>query len=289
MTCPHCGSHNTQVAVASVSLLDTLGRKVRRFFAALARAGSPVPPPQRPIQGPEDVLLEQDLKYGQRLYFCLQCKTYFASAEEPVNLEGAPRISVWVWVTALYSIACFMIWFFGIDYLLTVSYPGRTSQLLYALPISIPMTILMVIVGEHLQQQRRTDRRSRRMALLTLVVFLLFVNSAGVAGAELVVNGFMDSSPVTFHTVRVVATPKVYRERFGLSSSDRYEVIVVESWREEGKTERIWYLWQQHISQPTVWSADRKNIKPRSVLTVATKRGRLGMEWVVGLSQGRAQ
>ena len=101
--------------------------------------------------------------------------------------------------------------------------------------------------------------------ILSLVAFPLLV-----FGLEMILNAWCDFPAPTAHTVRVLDKRSGRAARAGLTYS-----VQLESWRREGEVEQIDV--SPLLVDETTWEGITPN---RTLVTVNTKPGRLGFEWV---------
>ncbi len=126
--------------------------------------------------------------------------------------------------------------------------------------VSIPLFILgSISVIPRLQGIAKTGRS-------LAIVFLLILSQTFSYGLISAINGWQDNSEPSLHTVKILNKRTVS----GRKRITRY-YAVVESWRAQG-----------HNLSIQIKSREYQNLNPGTdQLTVITKPGRLGFEWLV--------
>jgi hypothetical protein len=127
-----------------------------------------------------------------------------------------------------------------------------------SLHYSVPALVLWLgFVFLQLRGRSTAYKEFGLLALLSVLSFLL-----GGAGVETIINGWADAGPPSVHDVEVIRT---------YSSSGRSTTyhIVVTSWHRPRRAENL-----------IVSSAAYHDAQPHRRMTVVTKPGRLGFEWI---------
>lgn len=130
-----------------------------------------------------------------------------------------------------------------------------------SLKISLPLLVVYLWLALQLLKGRSTSHRELIIvAIISLTAFPL----AG-AGSKAFLNASLDTGVATAHRAPVV------HKYYSISDDDETYYALVESWREPDSTEKI-----------TVTSGEYSRIDPGSALiTVVTKPGKFGYEWIV--------
>ena len=131
-----------------------------------------------------------------------------------------------------------------------------------SLQFSIPLLVISLWIAVMLIKGRSSSHRE----LIIILVISVFGFPLTGAGLGIFLNGWLDESDASSHTVVVVSKY--------VSESDKSTsyYAVLESWREERRTEKL------RISSYEY----RKVVPHTSEITVTTKPGRFGFEWVIG-------
>ena len=126
---------------------------------------------------------------------------------------------------------------------------------------SLPALVLYLLV----RFKYIKSRSSSYLDLLILITMAAYIFLVTGAGLKIFLNGYLDNSEALVHEVTVVGRDEV---RSGLGRG--YHAIV-QSWRAGHSSEKIRVPYQiyQHIQQGSSW------------MTITTKAGRFGYEWIV--------
>ncbi len=137
---------------------------------------------------------------------------------------------------------------------------GKTF--LYSLKFSIPFMLLFGWLALHLLKGRSTSHVE--LIVVWIISFIAF--PLGTAGYVIYFNGALDKSDPVVHEARVV-------HKYYSRSKNSYSYYAqLESWRENRDVEKI-----------KVSKKFYNNLTPGdSTMTITTKKGELGFEWIVG-------
>lgn len=138
--------------------------------------------------------------------------------------------------------------------------PGKVF--VNSLQYSLPLFVLFTWFSIHLLKGRSSSHRE----LIAVFFISLFGFPLAGFGYNGYLNGALDENPPSVHEVLVV-------KKYYSKSKNNYSYYArVESWRNAETTERLGVSKRYY-----------KSLQPgRSVITVTTKPGRFGFEWIVG-------
>lgn len=156
------------------------------------------------------------------------------------------------------SMATGLSWFLPLD-------SGR--MFLDSLSYSLPLLVLSLWIAVRLIKGRSS---SHKELILILILSLVAFPLSGF-GPEVFLNGWLDSSTPTTHTVQV------FNKYITRSKNSTNYHVVLDSWRKKGEVEKL------EISS----SLYRQITLKRTWLNVVTKPGKFGFEWLVGLGVAR--
>jgi hypothetical protein len=130
------------------------------------------------------------------------------------------------------------------------------DSLHYSIPALVPWLALAVL----LLKGHSTARKLLPVLLITSVIAFVVGGNA----LETIVNGWADASPPSSHDEQVI---RMYR----IGGRTTTYHVVVTSWRRSRQSENL-----------SVSYAEYRAARPHRHVTVVTKPGRLGFEWIVG-------
>jgi hypothetical protein len=184
---------------------------------------------------------------------------YFADQE----FLGIPRLRIKAIILHLFpclvGVAAVVSLFWSLPYQPLDGFDIFVRSLLF----SVPATVLyLIFTGSMIQGRAAAHKDLIRIAIITLISFLLFTNNVFI-----IVNGVKDSNPAAFHTVKAV---NKYWTRH--KSSTTY-YVVVRSWRPGHYTEKF------TVGAKT-YQLIRQDITEAGIIS---KPGALGFERVVSM------
>lgn len=143
------------------------------------------------------------------------------------------------------------------------------SALDCSLDYSLPALGVFVIAAVSMLKGRSSSHRELIRVLLLAAPGLPLAGFGGL----MVLNGYLDSSPVTYHHALVIGVRKTHAK----NSTDYY--LLVRSWRRGRRTEEL------SVSDATFQRAK----VGRSTLVVGTHAGRYGIEWIASFRLAASQ
>jgi hypothetical protein len=133
-----------------------------------------------------------------------------------------------------------------------------------SLNYSIPLLVLWLAFAFRQLKGRSTAHRELGLVALTsLIGFVLGGNAL-----ETIINGWADAAPPSAHEAEVIRT-------YSSSGHSTAYHVVLRSWRRQHQAENL-----------TVSSGVYHTATPHRHITVVTKPGRLGFEWIVSYTLG---